>query len=844
MDCSMELTINKSFQKAVEVHKLGKLEEAERLYKRILQAHPKHPDTNHSMGELFVGVGKVKEALSFFKVALEANPSRIEFWLSYIDALIQLGRIIDAKTVLNQIKGEGASTKAFDLLEQRLNGKNEAHLVDDSNAGAQNKTTTNILDRLKLDQAIRLAKKKIKEGWPEDAKGIYQDILTKFPKNKRAIDGMSALLRGAVGQVSKVQEPSQYQQQQLIKLYKHGQHQEALDTAKQLLLTFRSSVTLYSICGAANAALGQHDAAIISYENSLKINPDLADTYYNMGKVYYHMGVYLQSKADLNKAIGRFKKVLEIEPRHLKAHFSMGNALKDKGDLGAAKGYYQQALKIYPDYAEAHNNMGLVLQDQGDVKAAICSYKEALRINPEFINAYSNMGVALMAESDADGALSSFKQALKIKPNYAEAHNNMGLVSYSQGDLKAAIESFSKAIKAKSDYADPYNNMGNVLMDQGDVNAALDSYKQALKIMPGQADAHNNMGLILFDKGDLEAAIGSYNKALKIKPNHADAYSNLGNALKEKGDLKAAKDAYEWAIKYKQDHASANFNLGLLLLESSHNNKAAEHFNLSALELSKHYFLRCLYLEDKKTLFYGQLDDLINQSEVHPIIGSLVCRAALKYGIERPNLFCEDPLSYVLKTELLDGYDFEGVFVKPTRTILGENRLPLRSQGLLTNGKQTLGDLFSLEPNLAANMEKIIRAEVDKYQVYFKDSKEGLITNWPTDYNIKGWLVSMKSGGELQPHMHENGWISGSVYINVPAKLKVDSGNLVVCIEKSSLTSNDLDQEKSINVTTGSLCLFPASLLHYTIPFESEEERIVLAFDVIPKRNRNPTSSV
>jgi hypothetical protein len=36
-------------------------------------------------------------------------------------------------------------------------------------------------------------------------------------------------------------------------------------------------------------------------------------------------------------------------------------------------------------------------------------------------------------------------------------------------------------------------------------------------------------------------------------------------------------------------------------------------------------------------------------------------------------------------------------------------------------------------------------------------------------------------------------------------------------------------------VVTGSLCLFPASLLHYTIPFESEEERVVLAFDVVPK---------
>jgi len=40
--------------------------------------------------------------------------------------------------------------------------------------------------------------------------------------------------------------------------------------------------------------------------------------------------------------------------------------------------------------------------------------------------------------------------------------------------------------------------------------------------------------------------------------------------------------------------------------------------------------------------------------------------------------------------------------------------------------------------------------------------------------------------------------------------------------------------EKSIDVVTGSLCLFPSSLLHYTIPFEVEENRIVLAFDVIP----------
>jgi hypothetical protein len=41
-------------------------------------------------------------------------------------------------------------------------------------------------------------------------------------------------------------------------------------------------------------------------------------------------------------------------------------------------------------------------------------------------------------------------------------------------------------------------------------------------------------------------------------------------------------------------------------------------------------------------------------------------------------------------------------------------------------------------------------------------------------------------------------------------------------------------QKSIIDVVTGSLCLFPSSLHHYTVPFQEKEERIVLAFDVIP----------
>ena len=115
----------------VEQVKAGQTQEADRLYTAILQAQPKHPDANHNMGVLAVGAGKIEESLLFFKTALEANPSIGRYWLSYIDALIQLDQIVDAQTVLDQAKGKGARGEAFEQLKQRLNELNETQVKAD-----------------------------------------------------------------------------------------------------------------------------------------------------------------------------------------------------------------------------------------------------------------------------------------------------------------------------------------------------------------------------------------------------------------------------------------------------------------------------------------------------------------------------------------------------------------------------------------------------------------------------------------------------------------------------------------------------------------------------------------
>ena len=116
----MEVTLDKALQKGVEAHKAGKAEEADRYYTAILKANPKHPDANHNMGVLAVAVGKVEQALPFFKTALEANQTIAQFWLSYIDALIKLNRIDDAKAAFDQAKSKGANGDGFDKLKERI----------------------------------------------------------------------------------------------------------------------------------------------------------------------------------------------------------------------------------------------------------------------------------------------------------------------------------------------------------------------------------------------------------------------------------------------------------------------------------------------------------------------------------------------------------------------------------------------------------------------------------------------------------------------------------------------------------------------------------------------------
>ena len=146
---------------------------------------------------------------------------------------------------------------------------------------------------LSVDKALRQAQSHLKSGELAEAEELYKQVLSKFPKNKKAIQGYQKLKAGITSKGSLNSEPPQEQIGELISLYNQGRFEEVLSKAKPLIGLFPKALVLHNLQGASNAALQSYDAAIDSYKKAIQINPDYAEAYINMG-------VVLKDKGDLD----------------------------------------------------------------------------------------------------------------------------------------------------------------------------------------------------------------------------------------------------------------------------------------------------------------------------------------------------------------------------------------------------------------------------------------------------------------------------------------------------------------------------------------------------------------
>ena len=418
LEIPMHEIIQKALRKGVDMHEAGELILASQLYETVISLQPDNPDANHNLGVLAVSVGNIQEAVPFLKRALDANPSKIQFWLSYIDVLIKLNRIADAKATLDTAKRNGTTSIDLKEIEQRIQKAIQTSSKANQISTEPQIQQPNILDSLKLDQALKLAKKKANEGFPREAKRIYRDILSKFPKNTKARDGFKGLASSSNVSASQVQDPPQDVVQSLIDIYSKGQLQKARQETINLLQKFPKSAILLNIQGAVLMGLGQLDLSVDAFKKALAIKPNFTDAYNNVGNAF--------------KAMGKLEEALEA---------------------------YNQALTVNPNYADAYNNMGVCLQDQGKLEEALEAYNKALAIKSDFAEAYSNMGVAYKKQGKLTEAIEAYNKAIAIKPDDADSYNNMGNAFKEQGRLEEAIETYRKVLAINPKHVDAVENL-------------------------------------------------------------------------------------------------------------------------------------------------------------------------------------------------------------------------------------------------------------------------------------------------------------------------------------------------------------------------------------------------
>ena len=313
----MELTTEQVLQQGVAAHKAGKLQEAERLYRAILQTQPKHPDANHNLGVLAVSVNQSETALPLLKTALDANPNQEQFWLSYIDALIKGKQFDNAKQVFEQAKTQGVDADRLNSLEAQLLPKSQK-----PNA-ARASPPQELLDSLLGHY---------QNGRLSDAEKLAVSITNEFPNHQFGWKVLGAIL----GQT--------------------GRKSEAVDANQTAVALSPQDTEAHSNLGITLKELGRLDESEASLNQAIALKPDFAEAHYNLG-------ITLKELGRLNEAEASYNQAIALKPDYAEAHSNLGVTLKELGRLDEALASYTQAIALKPDYAEAHVNLGIAIKN-------------------------------------------------------------------------------------------------------------------------------------------------------------------------------------------------------------------------------------------------------------------------------------------------------------------------------------------------------------------------------------------------------------------------------------------------------------------------------------------------
>jgi predicted TPR repeat methyltransferase len=303
----------KTLQRAVAEHQAGRVGEAEKLYKRVLNHDPNNVEALRLWGLLASQVGRHDVALQLISRALSIKPTWAEAWGDLATAYAGLGKIPEAI---------GSFQKALGLRPKFAGAK--------SNLADLLKKLGRVDDAMKLwGEAIRddptLPEPYYNIGGTLFAQGKHAEAEEYF---KKAIEKQPGYAP-AYNNVGAVQ-------------WSQGRRQEARANFTKALELNPQYAQAWNNMGSVWDEQGQIDKAMECWRKAIALRPDLPDAYNNLG-------LALEKKGDHAGAAAHWHEALRLRPGWEEPQYYLAAAKQAAAPTTAPPAY---VAKLFDDYAD------------------------------------------------------------------------------------------------------------------------------------------------------------------------------------------------------------------------------------------------------------------------------------------------------------------------------------------------------------------------------------------------------------------------------------------------------------------------------------------------------------
>jgi predicted O-linked N-acetylglucosamine transferase (SPINDLY family) len=274
-------TLDDACGKAMNLQLEGQLHLAEQMYRSILEAQPAHAVASHCLGMLSVQLRRPADGLPYLLAALNAHPENPDYWLGYLEALLQAGQIGSAKAALALGRQHGLSGEAVEQFARRLPA---VAAQSPGPTRAERRREALILRR--EDQALldMIAQRRFVEGLAQ-----ARTMTERFPGH-----GLGWKILGAL-------------------MWAEGRTDEALTAMQTSVRLLPQDPEAFSNFGVSLANLKRYDEAETHLRRALTIDPAFAGAHYRLGMAYELQGRYGEAESALRNAVSLRSKPTSVD---------------------------------------------------------------------------------------------------------------------------------------------------------------------------------------------------------------------------------------------------------------------------------------------------------------------------------------------------------------------------------------------------------------------------------------------------------------------------------------------------------------------------------------------------